>query len=211
LLNYQDPNILFYWLLVLYFGLLVLGYVLGKLGVIQFGLLAKVGQKLGDPLTIRLHKWLSGYKSRWVKEGKWSVFFIIILLNNLFLSAFVTRVLYGVFFFVPLLYTVWNGISHGVLFATPKGKASAPLVLEFGGYLFASVIGLSIGINLFTSLLSWTLPTPDIPWFYVGASFLAIFLGAAVETLSIKALSQKVDLKDIDTQKEEFVKKLNED
>jgi len=211
LLNYSDPNVLFYWLLILYFGPLIFGYVLGKIDMVRFESLVKVGQNLADPYTIRLHKWLSGYKSRWVKEGKWSGFFIMIFLNNLILSAFVTRVLYGVFFFVPLLYTVWNGISHGVLFSTPKGKPSPSLVLEFAGYIFASVVGLSIGINLFTSLLAWIPPNPNIPWFYVGASFLVILLGAAVETLSINALSQKVDLEDIDTQKEKFMKNLNEE
>ena len=171
MLNYSDPNVLFYWLLILYFGHEILGYVLGKLSMVQFESLVKVGQNLADPYTIRLHKWLSGYKYRWVKEGKWSGFFIMIFLNNLILSAFVTRVLYGVFFFVPLLYTVWNGISHGVLFSTPKGKPSPSLVLEFAGYIFASVVGLSIGINLFTSLLAWIPPNPNIPWFYVECPF----------------------------------------
>jgi len=209
LLNYSDPNVLFYWLLILYFGPLILGYVLGKLGMVQFESLVKVGQNLADPYTILLHKWLSRYKSRWVKEGKWSAFFIIVFLNNLILGAFVTRVLYGVFFFVPFLYTAWNGISHGALFSTPKGKPSPPLILEFAGYIFASVVGLSIGINLFTSLLAWTPPTLNIPWFYVGASFIAIFLGGAVETLSIKALSRKVDLENIDAQKKEFLRNLD--
>jgi len=42
-------------------------------------------------------------------------------------------------------------------------------------------------------------------------SLLVILLGAAVETLSINALSHKVDLEDIDTQKEKFMKNLNEE
>ena len=93
-----------------------------------------------------------------------------------------------------------------------KGESfGVPLILEFGGYIFTSVVGLSIGISLFTSLLSWTPPTLNIPWFYVGVSFIAIFLGAAVETMSIKALSQKIDLEDIDAQKKEFIKNLNEE
>ena len=68
-----------------------------------------------------------------IKNKKWVLLFILILLNNLFLAVFIIKIFYGIIFFIPLLLTAWEGFGQGVIFSKPKARGGIILTFfEFG-------------------------------------------------------------------------------
>jgi len=87
---------------------MITGFTLGNIKKIKIKKLSKIGSKLGDPLTIKIHRWSRKYKLSFIKNRKWLLLFISIFLNNLILAAFVSKILYGVIFFIPLFPIAWK-------------------------------------------------------------------------------------------------------
>ncbi|ACL69024.1 hypothetical protein [Halothermothrix orenii] len=199
MLDYNNSTTVFLWVLAFYFLPMVVGFILGKIKTISLTKISEIGYKLGDPVTTKIHNWSRKYKLLSIKNGHWLLLFLLIFLNNLILVAFVRRIFYGIIFVIPLLLTAWTGFGHGVLFSKPKGRAGILLIFfEFGGYLFATVIGVKIGICILISLISNNQPVISIPWDYVLPAVVFLMIGAAIETLSIKAASKNMDLNNID-------------
>lgn len=213
--DYNNSTIIFLWVLTFYFLPMVVGFILGKMNVISLVKMSELGKKFGDPLTIIIHNWSRKYKMSCIKNGKWLFLFMLIFLNNLILAAFVTRILYGIIFIIPLFLTAWTGFGHGIITSKPKGRAGIILMFfEFGGYLFATVIGVKIGISILVSLLKGKLMI-NVPWDYILPMVLFLFMGAVIESLSMKAVSKNMDLSNIDKidfekRKKEIAKQLDE-
>jgi hypothetical protein len=172
---------------------------LSKKKRISLAKMSEIGANFGDPISKAIHNWLRRYKIESVKNGRWLFLFLLIFLNNLLLAAFVSRIIYGLIFIIPLLLTAWSGFGHGVLFSKPKGRVSIVLTFfEFGGYLFATVIGVSIGKSILGSIIKGNQIIINIPWKYTIPMILFLFAGAAVETLLLKEASKTVDLSKLD-------------
>lgn len=166
---------------------------------ISLAKMSEIGANFGDPISKAIPNWLRRYKIESVKNGRWLFLFLLIFLNNLLLAAFVSRIIYGLIFIIPLLLTAWSGFGHGVLFSKPKGRVSIVLTFfEFGGYLFATVIGVSIGKSILGSIIKGNQIIINIPWKYTIPMILFLFAGAAVETLLLKEASKTVDLSKLD-------------
>lgn len=197
--NYSNPAIILIWVLGCYFVPLGIGIILGKSKVISPYKLSEIGKYLADPLTRKVHNWSRKYKMACVKDNKWALLFLLIVLNNLVLAALVTKILYGFIFIIPLLLTAWEGFGHGVIFSKPKARAGVILTFfEFGGYLFAAVIGVNIGINVLEAIIMGEPFILGIPWMYAWLSTGFLAIGAIIESLSIKAISKKIDLSNMD-------------
>jgi hypothetical protein len=115
-------GLLFVIVLSLYLASLLVGFWLGKKGVLDIVWLLerkKKGSFLTDPLTVRIQQKLNKYKMRSLKHRKWFRFGLLIFLNNLVLVAFISRTLYGVVFFIPLFLTIWGGVWQGVSLSNP--------------------------------------------------------------------------------------------
>jgi hypothetical protein len=112
--------------------------------------------------------------------------------------------------------TAWTGFGHGVLFSSPKGRASIVWFFEFGGYLLATVIGVSIGISILVSIIKGSQVMLNIPWNYAVLMVLFLFTGAALETLFLKKASKNLDLSrieqfDFEKQRKEIAKQIDEE
>ncbi|MCF8009426.1 MAG: stage II sporulation protein M [Halanaerobiales bacterium] len=197
--SYNNSTIIFLCVLAFYFIPMIVGYIFGKFKRVSFKKITKIGKKFGDPLTVSIHKWSRKYKLASMKNGKWLYLFVLIFLNNLLITAFVTRIVYGIVFVIPLIFTVWTGFGHGALFSKPKGKAGIILIFfEFGGYLFATVIGVKLGINILLYIIKGRQLIIDIPSNYAILMILFLLIGAFIETFSIKMASKNIDLSNID-------------
>src|SRR5690606_35475039 len=111
--------------------------------------------------------------------------------------------------------TAWTGFGHGVLFSSPKGRASIVWFFEFGGYLLVTVIGVSIGISI-VSIIKGSQVMLNIPWNYAVLMVLFLFTGAALETLFLKKASKNLDLSrieqfDFEKQRQEIAKLIDEE
>ncbi|MFW6027155.1 MAG: hypothetical protein ACOCRX_12540 [Candidatus Woesearchaeota archaeon] len=178
---------------------MILGFVLGKINKVSLTKLSQIGKNLADPITIKIHKWSRKYKMRAIKNQRWLILFLLIFLNNLLLAAFIIKIVYGIIFFIPLLLTAWEGFSHGVLFSKPKGRAGIILTFfEFGGYLFATTIGVNMGIQLLLSMLKNNQIKISFSWRYFIPLLLFLFTGALIESFSMKVVSKNADLSDVD-------------
>ncbi len=199
MLNYYNPNMIFILVLIFYFVPLIIGFFLGKKKVVNTSDISEIGKNLADPVTKKIHNWSRKYKILCIKNENWGLLFILILLNNLVLAAFITKIFYGIIFLIPLLLTTWEGFGHGVVFSRPKARGGIILTFfEFGGYLFATVIGVKFGLKLFDTIFFNKQLIIEIPWLYVWLTIGFLVVGALIESLSIKAVSKKVDLSDID-------------
>lgn len=213
--DFENPDIIFGWALCSYFIPLLIGFIVGKVKKIKMESIYKIGQKLSDPLTLKIHNWSRKYKLNSIKNNNWILLFILIFLNNLILVAFVSRILYGVIFFIPLLLNIWTGFAQGILFSKKNINIPVPLIFEFAGYIFASVIGISFGKEVIFELLKKGSINYTIPWKYALYSTLFIFMGALSETLMIIMSSKQADFSNIDKidfekRKEELIKKIDE-
>lgn len=178
---------------------MILGFVLGKINKVSLTKLSQIGKNLADPITIKIHKWSRKYKMRAIKNQRWLILFLLIFLNNLLLAAFIIKIVYGIIFFIPLLLTAWEGFSHGVLFSKPKGRAGIILTFfEFGGYLFATTIGVNMGIQLLLSMLKNNQIKISFSWRYFIPLLLFLFTGALIESFSMKVVSKNADLSDVE-------------
>lgn len=199
MLNYFNPNMIFILVLIFYFVPLVIGFFLGKNKVVNTSDISEIGKNLADPVTKKIHNWSRKYKMLCIKNENWGLLFILIFLNNLVLAALITKIFYGIIFLIPLLLTAWEGFGHGVVFSKPKARGGIILTFfEFGGYLFATVIGVKFGLKLFDIIFFNKQLIIEIPWLYVWLTIGFLLVGALIESLSIKAVSKKVDLTDID-------------
>ena len=128
-----------------------------------------------------------------IANGKWVKVCLLIFLNNLLLGAFVPRTLYGIIFILPYLLTVWEGLGQGVVFSKIYPKKN-PLNLitffEFGGYIFATLAGMDLGLSLL--LLSqagstevFILIWKDVIYIY-PLVIIFLFLGSVLETFLLK-------------------------
>ena len=209
MLNYYNPNMIFILVLIFYFVPLIIGFFLGKKKVVNTSDISEIGKNLADPVTKKIHNWSRKYKMLSIKNENWGLLFILILLNNLVLAAFITKIFYGIIFLIPLLLTAWEGFGHGVVFSKPKARGGIILTFfEFGGYLFATVIGVKFGLKLFYTIFFNKQLIINISWLYVWLTIGFLVVGAFIESLSIKAVSKKVDLSDID--KTDFKKRRKE-
>jgi len=82
---------------------ILLGYITGKLTGIKVTTLHTITSKLYDPITISLKKMMHLDFNHDVKNGKVLKLFSTIFLNNLLLSAFISRTIYGCIFFYPYI------------------------------------------------------------------------------------------------------------
>ncbi|MEC9489283.1 MAG: hypothetical protein UMV23_07370 [Halanaerobium sp.] len=212
-----NPGMIFILLLLSYFLPFLLGLLFGRTRIVSLSKISEIGSKLADPLTIKLHKWSRKYKMACWRNEQWIYLFLLILLNNLLLTAFVTRILYGVIFFQPILLAAWTGFGHGVLFSKPEGRAGFILIFfEFGGYLFASVIGVKLGLGILHSIASSNPFIFHFPANYALPALVFLTMGAAIETLSLKMASRNIDLSevdkiDLDQRRKEIAKSFDED
>lgn len=198
--DYHNSTVIFLWILGFYFIPMIAGYFTGKKKLIELSKFSNIGQKLGDPLTIKIHKWSRKYKIQCAQTGKWFFLFLLIFLNNLILTAFITRILYGIIFILPLFLTAWTGFGHGMVFSKKRGKIAIPITLiEFGGYLFASVIGVGLGLSIFDLVINSEPFVYTISWIYVILTIVFLLVGASIETISFKAASQNMDLSDLNS------------
>lgn len=217
MLDYTNSTIIFYWVLSVYFLPMIVGFIIGTMKSISLTKMSEISTKFGDPLTIKIHKWSRKFKITSIKNGQWILLFFLIFLNNLILAAFVTRILYGVIFIIPLFLTAWEGFGHGVIFSKPKARGGIILTFfEFGGYLFATVVGVKIGVNVLISIINGTELIINIPWFYIFLMTVFLFIGAVIETISMKFVSKKIDLTnidkiDLDKRRTEMAKHFDED
>lgn len=215
--DYDNSAVVFWWVLATYFLPMVAGFIFGKIKAVSLVQMSEIGKKLTDPLTIKLHNWSRQYKMACIKNGQWFMLFLLIFLNNLILAAFVTRILYGIIFIIPLFLTAWTGFAHGLLLSKPKGRTGISLMFfEFGGYLLATVIGVEIGISILVTLIKGTELIINLPWAYPVLMILFLLSGAAIESLSLKEVSKKIDLSNIDKidyekRRKEIVKQFDQD
>lgn len=212
----NNPTTIFWWVLAFYFLPMLIGFLLGRKRSISVGRMSEIGKRFADPISIKAHNWLIKYKLNSVKNGKWLSLSLLIFLNNLLLGAFVSRIIYGIIFIIPLFLTAWTGFGHGVVFSRPQGRASLVWFFEFGGYLLATVIGVSIGISILVAIIKGSRVMLNIPWNYAGLMVLFLFTGAALETLSLKKASKNLDLSgieqfDFEKQRIEMVKQIDEE
>jgi len=133
MLNYYYPNLIFILVLIFYFLPLIIGFYLGNKKLVITSNISEIGKNFTDPLTKKIHNLSRKYKMSCIKNKKWVLLFILILLNNLFLAAFITKIFYGIIFFIPLLLTAWEGFGQGVIFSKPKARGGIILTFfEFG-------------------------------------------------------------------------------
>jgi len=197
--DYNNSTIVFLWVLAFYFLPMMVGFVLGKKKNISIAKMSEMGRKFGDPITKGVHNWSRKHKLASIKNGKWLFLFLLIFLNNLLLVAFASRIIYGIIFIIPLFLTAWTGFGQGALLSNPKGRAGIVLIFfEFGGYLFATVIGVMIGISVLASIIKGSQIIINIPWTYVVLMILFLLSGAAIETLSLKVACKSIDISEIE-------------
>lgn len=129
---------------VAYLVSLSLGFLAGRLTHIKVSKLKNISDRLYDPFTVRLKNlWHKNFQDN-IKQAKFLPVFITIFLNNLLLAAFITRIVYGLVFFYPVLLTLWGAFAKGVVFA--RVPAFNPfLLLEFVAYLLAASLGIHLG------------------------------------------------------------------
>ena len=193
-------NLLFYGLLfalilLSYLISILIGYLLGKRKVLNIQQFTERREYLIDPLTKRVKKWMDGHLMPGIVNGEWVKVFLLIFLNNLLLGAFVSRTLYGMIFILPYLLAVWEGLGQGALFSNAYHKKSPlnpAIFFEFGGYLFATLAGMNLGLSLLLPsragrteafMMAWK----DVVYIYpIVVIFLV--LGAISEALLLKKL-----------------------
>lgn len=179
---FKEPNILLFILIILYFVPLIVGYFLKKGYEIKISNTKIIDQKLADPLTVKASQKLKEYKSNLFKKSRPVILFFITFLNNFVLTALITRIIYGVVFFIPLFWTIWTGFSQGVFFSKLEKKILPVLFFEAVGYLMASVVGITLGIEIFDFLMEGSDFVWSIPWNYLKYSIIFIAVAALIET-----------------------------
>jgi len=130
-----------------------------------------------------------------IVNGKWVKVFLLIFLNNLLLGAFVPRTIYGMIFILPYLLTVWEGLGQGVLFSKTyhrKSPLNPAIFFEFGGYLFAILAGMNLGLSLLLPSQAGRTEAFMMAWKDVVCIYpivvIFLVLGATSETLLLKKL-----------------------
>jgi len=128
-----------------------------------------------------------------IVNGKWVKVFLLIFLNNLLLGAFVPRTIYGMIFILPYLLTVWEGLGQGVLFSKTyhrKSPLNPAIFFEFGGYLFAILAGMNLGLSLLLPSQAGRTEAFMMAWKDVVCIYpivvIFLVLGATSETLLLK-------------------------
>ncbi len=180
-----------------YLASIFTGYLLGKKRILSVRWFFKRRGYLTDPLSRKIHKWLTRHLMSSVVSEKWLNVFLLILLNNLLLGAFVLRTIYGVVFVLPYILTVWEGLGQGVVFSKYT-KPNLIFLFEFGGYLFATLAGMSLGFSLLFSLQvgveALLVTLKNMVYIYVAViAFLS--LGALLETLFMRKSKLPEELK----------------
>ncbi|NLY91096.1 MAG: hypothetical protein GX081_05765 [Firmicutes bacterium] len=217
MLDYNNTTTVFLWVLAFYFLPMLISILVERKKLISSTRMVEIGKKFVDPITRKIHNWLNKYKLASIQKGNWWFLCLLIFLNNLCLGAFVSRIIYGIIFIIPLFLTVWDGFGHGKVFSNPRVRTGLVLwFFEFGGYLFATAIGVKLGINIFVSIIKGNKVIIDVPWNYVVLMVLFLFTGAALETVLVKVASKNMDLRRIDQfdfekQRKELAKQLDED
>ncbi|NLM96204.1 MAG: stage II sporulation protein M [Halanaerobiaceae bacterium] len=215
--DYNNPAAMFFLVLGFYLVPMVIGYILGLFRVVNVVKIHELGKKLGDPLTTKIHNWSRKYIKSSLKDGNWLLLFFTIFLNNLILVALISRIVYGVIFIIPLLLTAWTGFGQGVVFSREKGRSGILLLFfEFGGYLLATVVGVQIGLSIFVSIINKSRLILQIPWDYVLAMVVFLYMGAIIETLILRESAKHMDLSDIENidfekRRREIVEELDKD
>ena len=120
----NNPTTIFRWVLAFYFLPMIIGFLMGRKRFISVARMSEIGKWFMDPITIKAHNWLRKYKMTSVKNGKWLSLFLLIFLNNLLLAAFVSRIIYGIIFIIPLFFNGLDWFWSWGSFSSPKGRAS---------------------------------------------------------------------------------------
>lgn len=130
-----------------------LGWYRSARGRIDPERLFRPSRRLADPLTARFQRWHDVEKMQAIRDKQWGRLCLLIFLNNLLAVAFVSRTLYGVTLVLPMYFTWRQGFSQGALIAQPAVPMSRPFMsmalLEFGGYLIATALGVNIPMAVF--------------------------------------------------------------
>jgi uncharacterized membrane protein SpoIIM required for sporulation len=188
-------------LIAVYCVLLAAGYIAGRGGGLDEALARKVSPYLADPLTRHLKGVLHRDFREHISAGRDGWVFGIIFLNNLLLSAVITKTLYGVIFFLPIILVLWGGFWRGVIYAriglmhflNPIG------LCEFGAYLLAAACGVRFGLAVTSQLLpglQLVEVTPDLAACFAQLYPVVVLLlaaGAALETALLRRIRRSGD------------------
>ncbi len=190
-------GVIFAVTLASYLIAVLFGFALGRRGTLSLSRFVNLRERVTDPLTRWIHSWMRPRKLRSISQRKWSLLFLLIFLNNLLLVAFIGRTVYGVIFLVPYVLIILQGLAEGVAHAQFGKGPNLMTISEFGGYLFASVAGINLGLSLLSSLIkSSVIPIlaalEEMAYIYV---IVGVFLcvGALLETSFLKT----ADLPDV--------------
>lgn len=200
----MNSSLLLSIVLFLYLASMLIGWLLGKKGVLDIVWFMKRRQKgkiLTDPLTVKMQHWLDKYKMNSLKHKKWFRFGALIFVNNFVFVAFISRTVYGIIFVIPVFLTIWGGLAQGVALSNsmvPKLDMKSALmgIFEFGGYIFATVAGVNLGLSFFKNgqsiVSSFVVALHDLIYIY-PIVVLFLMLGACLETSFIKMSAHKID------------------
>lgn len=190
----MNPWTLYAAVLSLYLFSIVLGGVLAKWGVsdtAKAGALSRRFEFLYYPVMPLRNRYRSLRNGVMLKK-KFRLLALMIFLNNIFLALLYSRILLGIFPFLPLLLLFLSGLAQGTVIAKQPAAALSPVfLLEFGGYVFGSAAGTALSISLLHTIVLGTVHfglffssvKALIPW---AAAFL--LAGAAVESLNISRM-----------------------
>lgn len=175
---------------VVYAAACGVGRVMGRRGVLHFEQFAALRDRLTDPLTTRVHRLLLPFKMQCIVRKRWRRLFLLILINNLVLAAFVQRTLYGITVIVPFVLVVLQGLTRGVAgVGSGRGWRTVEFC-EFGAYLLASAVGIHLG----WCVLSWLCGIAVDPAAWTGVGPACVY-GVIVTLLLVAALCETSYLK----------------
>lgn len=186
---------------VLYVLSLLVGILIGKRQKVKIQWLIDNKKYFIDPFSFRFKKIFDKNLGKQIENRNRLKVFLILFLNNFLIGAFITRTLYGVVFFIPILFVLWEGFAHGLIYSKFR-ELNRIYYLETVGYLIASVAGTKIGINLleyfFYDLNNFSITSfMDLILLY-PVVFVLIFLGAAFETRLLTTGEKQTKLTAVD-------------
>jgi len=150
----QNLNFVFPFLLILYFIPFLIGYFLRKSNEnIKIMGSNIIDQGLVDRITVRLAKIVTNFKKDSLRNKNYLLYFSFNFIEKVFINAFITRILYGFIFIIPIFLTIWNGFSRGVFILTFKNRALMLFIIEDLIYILAASIGVNFGAQILDFLL----------------------------------------------------------
>ena len=202
----RNPELILVVLVILQFMSVFIGFITGSQHDINIKSSSVIEQRLVDPLTAKIERWLWNYKYNFLKNKRWTFVFVMIFLKKIIIITLITRVVYGLVFIIPLLLTIWIGFSQGVNLSDPQGKITFTLFMDNIGYLLGSVLGIKFGIEVFDLLIKSGSFSWQLPWNYLLYAGIILLLGSVSETIELKLLINRVDILKVQKNEIESIK-----